>query len=128
MAQIASAPPAAAATAISPIFGVFGVNFGTIGTSTAALTAAVICFTISGSWPIAIPYPFACGQDKLSSRPSATGAIISATCTNSSILPPKIETNKNLSFGIVRVDNNSAAASAPGLVKPTALTKQPGAY
>lgn len=51
----ASAPPSAAAFAISERFGTFGVSFGIIGFFTACFTAAVISFTRFLSCPIAIP-------------------------------------------------------------------------
>ena len=55
IAQIASAPAATAAVAISPMRSVLGVNLGTTGMLTAFLTADTISATSAGSWPIAIP-------------------------------------------------------------------------
>ena len=58
------------------------------------------------------------GQERLSSKPSATGASCRATATNSSMDPPKMETSKNRSSGTVSVRRPSRASSTPGLVKP----------
>ena len=59
IAQIASAPPFSAASAITPMSGTLGVNFATTGTLTAAFTEETIFSTKAGSWPIAIPSPLA---------------------------------------------------------------------
>jgi len=128
IAQIASAPPSAAARAISPIFGTLGVSLGTTGISTAAFTAVTISFTRAASCPISMPYPLACGHDRFSSRPSEKGASCRATATISSTLPPKIDVSKKRSSGMSSAASCLAASSAPGLVRPTAFMKHPGAY
>ena len=93
------------------IFGVLGVNLGTTGISTALMPLLFPLQVLIR--PIAIPYPVAWGRTGLilSHRKQA---LILATATNSSTLPPKIDVSKNLSSGTLRLAINSAATRAPG--------------
>lgn len=67
MATTASPPASCTARPMSWRMWVLGVSFAHTGMSTASLTAETMDPTIAGSVPTSMPYPFAWGQERLSS-------------------------------------------------------------
>ena len=71
MATTASPPASCTALPMSARMWVLGVSFAHTGMETASFTEDTIAFTIAGSVPTSIPYPFAWGHDRLSSTAHA---------------------------------------------------------
>ena len=78
--EMASAPPAWAALAVSVISVTFGLNFMITGCFATSFTALVISSTALGFCPKAMPPSFTFGQEILISRRSA-GSSPSASTT-----------------------------------------------
>ncbi len=96
-------------------------SFTKTGSPVAWITALVISTTNSRFCPISTPYPSACGQDIFNSKPSATERRAIAVSTNCFVLPPKMETKRNLSPGTWICSSSARNFSAPGFDSPTAL-------
>ena len=124
--EMASAPPASAALAISAMLVTLGVSFMMTGWAATRRILSVIRKRASGSCPKAMAPSFTLGQETLiSSRSTASPASRSTTARYSSSVLPQTLTMTLVSNCFRNSRSRFTKTSTPGFCSPMALSMPP---